>query len=72
MVSNLLKVESKYVASDWSLLVNFLNLRCLLSREILNSKFSASFIDVLDRFQENKVLQTAQIINNVLRSSKKW
>ena len=26
--------------------------------------------DVLDRFQENKVLQTAQIMNNIPRSSK--
>ena len=28
--------------------------------------------DVLDRCQENKVLQTAQIMNNIPRSSKKW
>ena len=48
------------------------------SRENLNSTFTASHIqmainfDVLDRFQENKALQTAQIINNILRSSKKW
>ena len=27
--------------------------------------------DVLDRFQENKALQTAQIMNNTSRSSKK-
>ena len=26
--------------------------------------------DVLDRFQENKVLQTAQIMNNIPRSNK--
>ena len=26
--------------------------------------------DVLDRFQENKVLQTAQMMNNILRSVK--
>ena len=28
--------------------------------------------DVLDRCQENKALQTAQIMNNIPRSSKKW
>ena len=27
---------------------------------------------VLDRFQENKVFKTAQIMNNILGSSKKW
>ena len=27
--------------------------------------------DVLDRFQQNKVLQTAKIMNNIPRSSKK-
>ena len=27
--------------------------------------------DVLDRFQENKVPQTAQIMNNILKSSRK-
>ena len=26
--------------------------------------------DVLDRFQENKVLQTVQVMNNIPRSSK--
>ena len=26
--------------------------------------------DVVDRFQENKVFQTAQVMNNILRSSK--
>ena len=57
------------------------SLRCLLSRENLNSALSASYIqmditfdvlDVLDRSQENKVLQTAQIINNISRLSKRW
>ena len=49
-------------------------LRCLLSRENLNSTFSASYIsmaitfDLLDRFQENK----AQTMNNVLKSNTKW
>ena len=44
----------------------------------LNSTFSASYIkititfDVLDRFQENRVLQTAQIMKNIPRSSKIW
>ena len=53
-------------------------LRCLLSRENLNSTFSASYIkmtisfDVLDRFQENKVFQIAQTMNNILRSNTKW
>ena len=28
--------------------------------------------DVPDRFQENKVFKTAQIINNIPGSSKKW
>ena len=28
--------------------------------------------DVLDRFQENKVFKTAQIITNIPKSSKKW
>ena len=27
---------------------------------------------IQDRFQENKIFQTAQIMNNILRSSKKW
>ena len=46
-------------------------LRCLLSRENLNSTFSLSYIkititfDVLDRFQENIVLQTAQTMDNI-------
>ena len=53
-------------------------LRCLLSRENLNSTFSALYIkmtitfDLLDRFQENKVLQTAQTMNNILSSKTKW
>ena len=44
----------------------------------LFSTFSALYIqmaitiDVLDRFQENIVLQTAQIMSNIPRSSKKW
>ena len=44
----------------------------------MNSTFSASYIkititfDVVDRFQENKVFLTAQIMNNILRSSAKW
>ena len=29
-------------------------------------------VDVLDRFQENKVFKTAQIINNIPKSNKKW
>ena len=43
----------------------------------LNSKFSASYtqmtitFDVLDRFQENKVWQTVQTMNNILKSSTK-
>ena len=28
--------------------------------------------DLLDRFQENKVLQTAQRMNNILKSNTKW
>ena len=28
--------------------------------------------DVADRFQENKVLRTAQIMSNISSSSKKW
>ena len=28
--------------------------------------------DLLDRFQENKVLQTAQTMNNILKSNTKW
>ena len=28
--------------------------------------------DVLDQFQENKVFQAAQIMNNILKSNKKW
>ena len=28
--------------------------------------------DLLDRFQENKVFQTAQTINNILTSNTKW
>ena len=53
-------------------------LRSLLIRENLNSTFSASYtdmaitFDVLNRFQENKVFQAAQIMNNIPRSSKKW
>ena len=49
-----------------------------MSRENLNSTFSASYIqmaitfDVLNQFQENKVLQTAQIMNSISRLSKKW
>ena len=45
-------------------------------RENLNSTFSAPYIkmkitfDVLDRLQENKVFQTAQTMNNILRSNK--
>ena len=27
---------------------------------------------LLDRFQENKVLQTAQTMNNILKSNTKW
>ena len=51
-------------------------IRCLLSRENLNSTLSASYIqmaitfDVLDRFQEHKALQTPHIMNNIPRSSK--
>ena len=52
------------------------NLRCLVSRGNLNSTFSASYIqmaitfEVLDRFQENKVFQTAQTMNNILKLNK--
>ena len=52
-------------------------LRCLLSRENLNSKFSTSYVkmtitfDVHYRFQENKILQTAHIMNDIPRSGKK-
>ena len=28
--------------------------------------------DALDRFQENKVFQAAQTMNNILKSSSKW
>ena len=28
--------------------------------------------EVLDRLQENKILQTTQIMNNIPRTSKKW
>ena len=28
--------------------------------------------DLLDGFQENKVFRTAQTMNNVLKSNKKW
>ena len=51
-------------------------LRCLLSRENLNSRFAASYIqmaitfNVLDQFQENKVSETAQIMYNIPGSSK--
>ena len=27
-------------------------------------------LDALDRFEENKILQTAQVMNNILRASK--
>ena len=37
---------------------------------VIHLKMAITF-DVLDRFQENKVLQTAQIMNNIPRSSKK-
>ena len=53
-------------------------LSCLLSRENMNPTFSASYIkititfDALDRFQENKVFQTAQTMNNILKSNTKW
>ena len=54
------------------------HLRCLLRRESLNSTFSLSYIkmtitfDVVDRFQENKGFQTAQTMNNILRTNTKW
>ena len=51
-------------------LIMSLSLRCLLSRENLNS--TAITFDALDRFQENKVCQTAQTMNNILRSNTKW
>ena len=53
-------------------------LRCLLSRENLNSTFSALYIkmtitfDALNPFQENKVFQTVQTMNNILKSNTKW
>ena len=52
-----------------------LNLMCLRNPEKLNSRFSASYtemtitFDVLNRFEENKVLQTAQTMENMLRSN---
>ena len=54
------------------------SLRCFLTQENLNSKFSASnpymtiTFDVLDQFQENKVWQTAQTMNNILKLNTKW
>ena len=56
----------------------FWPLRCLLSRENLNSTFSALYVemtitsDVLDPFQENNVFQTAHTMNNILGSNTKW
>ena len=77
----LLTVTYKLDESDTGLIVRSLCrnakhpcdilLRCLLSRENLNSTFSASYIemaitfDALDRLQENKVFQTAQAMNNI-------
>ena len=53
-------------------------LGCLFSGKSLNSTFSASYIkititfDVLGQCQENKVFQTAQTMNNILRSNTEW
>ena len=58
--------------------LEFMHKKCRLSRENLNSTFSGSYIkiittyDALDRFQENKVFQTAQTMNNILNSNTKW
>ena len=35
-------------------------------------EFNTITFDVLDRFQQNKVLQIPQILNNIPRSSKRW
>ena len=71
-------VDAQSVSKCNNLIVHMSRLRCLLSRENLNSTFSASYIqmaisfDLLDRFQENKVFQTAQAISNILKSNTKW
>ena len=38
---------------------------------VFSIKMAITF-EVLDRFQENKVFKTAQIMNNISGSSKKW
>ena len=38
---------------------------------VFSIRHLAITFDVLDRFQENKVFQTAQIMNNIQRSSTK-